>query len=472
MSCGACVLNQIGFPVDIVDELSGRAARDGEGVFFSTVRDKINEVKNRLVRGAPPAHMYSWGAEWIGSRKNPRLVLSVVPEAERGQQVPFTSPGGAGLMAMAINQVFNTVGDGTAAVLAIRWADAQARDEGGHYVVIAKSRLGTPYLIEAQGGPSQGVYRGMKDIRGYFAGQANVARFITFNNSEPFRRGQNWFLDLDAETELDLSPLRDGQPVPLDAVEHRSMRAPPVVRTGSYESAYEEGAGSAPEHAASRFHQLQSSSMGGPPTFGAAPSQHVVGAFGTPAPPPGAFGAFGAPPPGAFGAPPPGAFGAFGAPPAPAASHSMHSQSSRQHKSHAQEPNPFNLTRHTNYKKKGYSDVFCDACGKKHIDGSYSDPEGDWDACFSCFSENREGINPLGLEWHTNLRRQFGDRITCDACGKGNLDASYHNDENDIDVCEKCFNRNDPVYESSQGGRRRMRRRTAKKRRSAGTRRK
>ena len=265
VGCAACVLNQIGFPVDIVNELSKIAAKTGIGVLFSTVRDKINQVKNRIDPSAPSTQMYSWGANWIHSKGGSRLVLSVVPDAESGEQLPFTSRGGKGLMTKAIDQVFNTVRDGTAAVLGILWSGAEGQDFEGHYVVIAKSRDGTPYLIEAQSGGAQGVYRGMDEVKRYFQ-KRNPAHFITFNNTAPYRIRDDWLLDLDMETQLDLSLLDDGS-VPAHVDFSRSMMSPPVMRTGSYDITppyqadaavsmdYEEGAGSG--HVADHFHQSQ-----------------------------------------------------------------------------------------------------------------------------------------------------------------------------------------------------------------------
>ena len=422
--CAACVLNQIGFPVDIVDELSGRAARDGAGVFFSTVKDKINEVKNRIDRDAPSAQMYFWGAQRIKGRGGPQLVLSVVPEAEQDWQIPFTSPGGRGLMAMAIDQVFNTVRNGTAAVLALRWADAQARDDGGHYVVIAKSRDGTPYLIEAQSGASQGVHRGMNAVRGYFR-DVHPARFITFNNSAPYFSNGNWLLNLDREAQLDLSLLHDGR-TPVDIDYHRSVQ-PCVERTGSYDSAlpssaaaaasmdYEEGAGS--EHAADYFHQLQSSSRGGPAARPAA---------------------------------------------RPATRPFHQSQSSRY-------PNPFGLEWQTGLRRWHGSNIYCDSCGEYDLGASYRNVGEDIDFCSNCFQRNKKGTNPLNLKWQTGLRRVHGSNIYCDSCGESNLGASYRNVNKDIDVCENCFNANRPIKEPYQGGRKRTRSRTTKKRKSAGT---
>ena len=44
--------------------------------------------------------------------------------------------------------------------------------------------------------------------------------------------------------------------------------------------------------------------------------------------------------------------------------------------------------------------------------------------------------------------KDFGDNIYCDSCGKYNLDAAYRNAADDVDVCETCFNANNPVKES------------------------
>ena len=60
-ACGACTVNQLGFPEDIVDALSN-AAGEWDGVDDDQMLDKINEVKNRLgVQSRDD--LYWWGAK-------------------------------------------------------------------------------------------------------------------------------------------------------------------------------------------------------------------------------------------------------------------------------------------------------------------------------------------------------------------------------------------------------------------------
>lgn len=232
ISCAACVLNQLNFPIELVDQLS-KSAATGNGITWVNINRYINEVKNKLTSGkGAPSNIYSWG---VG--KNYKL--SVVPINNQYTQWPFTTPGTAGVMRYALEQVFNTVKPGTATVLGMTWINQrhQDKDEGGHYVVIAKSNRGTPYLIETQNSRFQGIYRTMPEIIQYFhQGFLNVAYFITFNNSQPRLDRGIWNLP-DNELVLTL-PQRNPKILPKNVDKRRSLDLHPsfLQRFGSFTS--------------------------------------------------------------------------------------------------------------------------------------------------------------------------------------------------------------------------------------------
>ena len=201
VSCGACAINQIGFPADIVDKLSFVAGEYG-GVHAYEVNDWINELsKNLRPEGHFTTNMYVWGADKDNLRE------LAVESVALGKELPMrfesiismTGPYTKGVKKRAIHAVFATLKPGTKSILGIWWALPGGGDGGGHFVSIAKSHSGTPYLVETQHLGFEGVYRGWDHIKGYFdenQGGMPPAFFVTFNNSAPIR-GENkrWSLD-------------------------------------------------------------------------------------------------------------------------------------------------------------------------------------------------------------------------------------------------------------------------------------
>lgn len=236
VSCGACSINQIGFPADIVDELSASAGRSPYGISFSQMNNKINEVKNRFgYRGNFASHIYWWGA----NRYNPGNLAVIKGPLRSMHLIPMTAPFTGGVKKKAIRGVFDTIKPGTKSILGIRWA-RQGGGEGdsGHFVSIAKSHTGTPYLVETQHLGCEGVYRGWRRINEYFdenQGRTAPAFLVTFNSSA-LSRGPDgkWSLDFDQELELDLGS-RTLAATPKSVVAERQSWFP-IARHESYGS--------------------------------------------------------------------------------------------------------------------------------------------------------------------------------------------------------------------------------------------
>ena len=422
VSCGACSINQIGFPPDIVDELSATAGRRPYGVSFAQMNNKINEVKNRLGhQGEFASHMYWWGA----NRYNPGE-LAVERGPDITHLIPMTARYTGGVKKKAIRGVFDTIKPGTKTILGIRWArPGGGEGEGGHFVSIAKSHSGTPYLIETQHLGCEGVYRGWSRINEYFdenQGRTSPAFLVTFNNSAP-SIGRDGRLDfrLSNELELDLGSRTDTE-MPQSVVVDRATV--PMARFDSYGSegeedhggpAQAESASAAPSDIDQLAQHLDHLNL--------TPEEQVQlyrdGAFDQPRPPPSQ------------------------APPL------------------LLEPNPSQMIwQHTRPQNPPYNCSFCNT----RLSGGYFQSANDHSLriCGRCFYTNYYDINPLELT-HQDFRVSRLHPF-CDACGKKDLTQSMGNRDKDIDFCQRCFDTNRPAVQQRRGGtRKKARKRTLSK---------
>ena len=210
-SCGACTVNQLGFPEDIVDALSNTAGTY-DGVNDNQMLDKINEVKNRLGYQSRD-DLYWWGA-MPGNPTEVAVARQIGPVQGRQHPNGVSPMIFPNTIKKAIRGVFDTLKDQTASILGIWW-----RGSGGHYVTIAKDSLGTPFIIESQDQGCGGLWQGLNEIYEYFTSRgAGVPEFLgTFNNSSPQPLPDGgWSLDFNKELELDLSRFKRKTPKLVD----------------------------------------------------------------------------------------------------------------------------------------------------------------------------------------------------------------------------------------------------------------
>ena len=222
LSCGACALNQLNFPIDIVDELSTIANSSGK-VLYKTMLEKINQINPQ----GPPADIYIWG---LNNKSKVHLTNYDIPYNQWPLGIDSIKNTKSVLKA-----IFQTLNKGSATVLGIIWQEGI----GGHYTVIAKSEEDTPYIIETQNTENynyQGVYRGMKQIINHYFNnpqvkQIQVEYFITFNNSKPKYDDVNKTWTLDNEPVINLLPKKDStnsiRRYPIYADRERSLRILP-----------------------------------------------------------------------------------------------------------------------------------------------------------------------------------------------------------------------------------------------------
>ena len=311
ISCGACTLNQIGFPEDLVNAVSTSVNRPGNtgGFTYINMTDKINQLQNRQKRGEPPAKFYYWSNR--GVEENPGPPFNNLDDTMN-----------------CIKDIIEIMPPGSSTVLGMTWRRMDL--PAGHYVVIAKSINDTPYIIEAQNATPppgqreiQGAYRGFDNIRNHYFGRLNqVANFITWNNSKPYydQSNQKWKLPR-PDSQIKLHPISNRLADNMANNDRRLIHAEPtrhgrlLMRQASFTSLNNEndqqpsptfGKPASPFAAPSVFEQSypQTSAFGAPqetnpdmmeveprPSAFGRPSYPQTSAFGKPHPPWSAFAA-------------------------------------------------------------------------------------------------------------------------------------------------------------------------------------
>ncbi|ALH23399.1 hypothetical protein ceV_493 [Chrysochromulina ericina virus CeV-01B] len=301
ISCGACAMNQLGFPEDLVNNVSTAINKHSGGFPFLNALNVINTLQKRRDPSAPPASIYTWalssgfGSHIAVERSTSALIAS--------NQKNMTSIDDT---MNAIKGIIETMDEGTGALLGIIWVLG-----GGHYVVIAKSNQGTPYIIEAQHGGLEGIYRGFDQVKNYFQKHLQVGYFMTFNNSKPYfdQEDQEWRLPQpDPEIKINRTSLRLARHMGDKRIIHadlnRTTKPPRLQRSKSFmpidESYTVEDTDSEDEATTPAFGQptslfgqpTPSPPTPSPPTPSTpTPSTPMEGITTTPSPPTPAFGA-------------------------------------------------------------------------------------------------------------------------------------------------------------------------------------
>lgn len=197
VSCGACAMNKLGFPEDLVNMVSTEANSQGYGLRFTDALTVINKLQNRINPGEKPASIYVWT---FTSGFYDRLIVkrSTTATLESGQR----KMNNLQETMDALKGIIETMVPGSGALLGIVWAIGDT----GHFVAIAKSNRGTPYIIETQHGGYEGVYRDWDQVKNYFQRNQQVGYFITYNNSEPqFNNQDKQWEQLDDDTLLPIN---------------------------------------------------------------------------------------------------------------------------------------------------------------------------------------------------------------------------------------------------------------------------
>jgi len=193
-SCGACALQYLGLPKNIIDNLvktaEGYTKKHSYGLQDINMRNNIrmyentfNESNSKLIdNSCPRTQIYLYGVELSSSSFNPIIKKVLIndnnkyfSEKELGLK-PLTND----LIDKALNIIYNIIPPGYATIIGIIWKTTNSYVMG-HYTIFAKGANSNLYLIENQSSSHyEGIYKNPQEIREYFKSQGDITYLISF----------------------------------------------------------------------------------------------------------------------------------------------------------------------------------------------------------------------------------------------------------------------------------------------------
>lgn len=192
-SCGACALQYLGLPKNIIDNLvktaEGYSRKQASGLQDINMRNNIRTYENTydesnsklFNNSCPKTQIYLYGVELLSSAFNPIIKKVLIDnnnqyysDKELGLK-PLTNH----LIDKALNKVYEIIPPGYATIIGVTWKKSLS-DIIGHYTIFAKGINNNLYLIENQAIGNQGIYKNPDEIREYFKSQGDISYLITF----------------------------------------------------------------------------------------------------------------------------------------------------------------------------------------------------------------------------------------------------------------------------------------------------
>ena len=192
-SCGACALQYLGLPKNIIDNLvktaEGYSRKQASGLQDINMRNNIRTYENtfddtnsQLINNScPRTQIYLYGSDLFSSAFNPIIKKVLIDDNNQYysdkelELKPLTND----LIDKALNKVYEIIPPGYATIVGITWKNSDS-DIIGHYTVFAKGANSNLYLIENQGIGYEGIYKNPQEIREYFKSQGDISYLITF----------------------------------------------------------------------------------------------------------------------------------------------------------------------------------------------------------------------------------------------------------------------------------------------------
>lgn len=193
-SCGACALQYLGLPKNIIDNLvrtaEGYSRQQASGLQDINMRNNIrayentfNDSNSQLIDSSCPiTQIYLYGNELSSSAFNPKISKVLIDDnnqyySDRDLGLkPLTNT----LIEQALNEIYKIIPPGFATIVGVTWKNSLSPGIIGHYTIFAKGINNNLYLIENQGIGNQGIYKNPDEIREYFKSQGDIAYLVTF----------------------------------------------------------------------------------------------------------------------------------------------------------------------------------------------------------------------------------------------------------------------------------------------------
>lgn len=193
-SCGACALQYLGLPKNIIDNLvrsaEGYTRKQASGLQDINMRNNIRAYEKTfdktnsqfIENSCKITQIYLYGADLSSSAFNPIIKKVLIDDnnqyysdTELGLK-PLTNS----LIEQVLNEIYKIIPPGYATIVGVTWKNSFSTEIIGHYTIFAKGMNNNLYLIENQAIGNQGIYKNPDEIREYFKSQGDIAYLITF----------------------------------------------------------------------------------------------------------------------------------------------------------------------------------------------------------------------------------------------------------------------------------------------------
>jgi len=194
-SCGACALQYLGLPKNIIDVLvktaEGYSKSKSFGLRDLNLRNNIRAYENTFDKSNSQyindkclkTQIYLYGSDLYSSAFNPTLKKILIDDNNHDSSYDELEikPLSNELIDKSLNEIYKIIPPGYATVIGFEWKNiSQSSITTGHYTIISKSINNNLYLIENQVNGYEGIYKNPQEIREYFKSQGDVNYFITF----------------------------------------------------------------------------------------------------------------------------------------------------------------------------------------------------------------------------------------------------------------------------------------------------
>ena len=193
-SCGACALQYLGLPKNIIDNLvrsaEGYTRKQASGLQDINMRNNIRAYEKSfdddnsqfIDDSCKITQIYLYGNELSSSAFNPIISKVLIDDNNQyySDRELGLKPLSNELIDKALNEVYKIIPPGFATIVGVTWKNSLSPGIIGHYTVFAKGINNNLYLIENQGIGNQGIYKNPDEIREYFKSQGDIAYLVTF----------------------------------------------------------------------------------------------------------------------------------------------------------------------------------------------------------------------------------------------------------------------------------------------------
>ena len=193
-SCGACALQYLGLPKNIIDNLvrsaEGYTKKQASGLQDINMRNNIRAYENTfddtnsqfINNLCKITQIYLHGSDLSSSAFNPNIKKILINDNNQyySDRELGLKPLSNELIVKSLDEIYKIIPPGYATIVGVTWRNSFTPGIIGHYTIFAKGMNNNLYLIENQANGYQGIYKNPDEIREYFKSQGDIAYLVTF----------------------------------------------------------------------------------------------------------------------------------------------------------------------------------------------------------------------------------------------------------------------------------------------------